>query len=352
VDPRLSLRPLSLAEAQHKMDSGTLYGTIVIPQNLSEGLGALVPTAMGQASPNPPVRPTVALLTNPRAGSLGVSLFTGVAGPALGAASTRIGTALTAQVADPSVLSAADRILLANPLAVVVTPYHPLPGRAGLGLSAFYYTLLIILAGYLGATLISSSIDSALGHAPTEIGLVLHQRAPVRISRVQALLAKCVVSVVLAPIAAGAVLLATSVILGMDTPHALQLWAFSTYAIAAVAIGAQALIAAFGMLGQLLGMFVFVALALPSSGGTVPLQALPAFYRFLSNFEPARQLVDGTRAILYFDARADAGLARAWLMATLGLLLGLAFGFAVTRIYDRRGISRFRTGPSTADTGT
>jgi hypothetical protein len=33
-------------------------------------------------------------------------------------------------------------------------------------------------------------------------------------------------------------------------------------------------------------MFVFIALALPSSGGAIPLQAVPGFFRFLAVFEP------------------------------------------------------------------
>ena len=60
----------------------------------------------------------------------------------------------------------------------------------------------------------------------------------------------------------------------------------------------------------------------------------------LAEFEPMRQLTDGVRSILYFDARADAGLTRAWIMMAVGLVLALAFGFAMTRYYDRRGLHR------------
>jgi hypothetical protein len=70
---------------------------------------------------------------------------------------------------------------------------------------------------------------------------------------------------------------------------------------------------------------VFVYLALASSGGTVPLDALSGFFRFLANFEPLRQILDGIRAIVYFDARGDAGLNRAWLASGPGAgLLGRA----------------------------
>ena len=54
-------------------------------------------------------------------------------------------------------------------------------------------------------------------------------------------------------------------------------------------------------------MLLFVYLALASSGGTVPVQALPSFFRFAASFEPLRQVLGGVRAILYFNAQADAG---------------------------------------------
>jgi hypothetical protein len=47
-------------------------------------------------------------------------------------------------------------------------------------------------------------------------------------------------------------------------------------------------------------------------------QALPGALRWLAEIEPLRQILAGTRAILYFEARADAGLTRAVRAAALG----------------------------------
>lgn len=136
------------------------------------------------------------------------------------------------------------------------------------------------------------------------------------------------------------IMVATIGILGMDAPHLPLLAVFSYCASLAVGLGVQAINAAFGGIGQLVAMFVFIALALPSSGATVPLEAVPEFYRVLSIFEPMRQLASGVRSILYFDARADAGLARAWVMIAIGVAAALAFGFAMARYYDRKGLHR------------
>ena len=129
-------------------------------------------------------------------------------------------------------------------------------------------------------------------------------------------------------------------ILGMDTPHFWLLWLLTWFAATVVALGTLVLFAAFGTLGQVFGILVFVYLALASSGGTVPLQALPGFFRFIANFEPLRQILDGVRAILYFNARGDAGLTRAFVATSAGLVFWVALGILFTTWYDRKKLYR------------
>jgi uncharacterized phage infection (PIP) family protein YhgE len=89
---------------------------------------------------------------------------------------------------------------------------------------------------------------------------------------------------------------------------------------------------------------VFVILGLPSAGATVPLQAAPPLFGWLAKFEPMHQVFLGTRALLYLDGQADAGLSQALTMSAIGLLIGLLLGGIVTRIYDRRGYHRIPSG--------
>ena len=87
-------------------------------------------------------------------------------------------------------------------------------------------------------------------------------------------------------------------------------------------------------------MLAFIYLALASSGGTIPLEALPPVLKFVANFEPLRQVLNGVRAILYFNAAGDAGLDRGLLLTGIGLIFWVVLGIAVTRWYDRRGMHR------------
>jgi YhgE/Pip-like protein len=337
VSSRLTLNQLTLSEAKHQLDLGKEYAAIVIPPDFSASLVAI---AGGPVPPGQPVTaPRIELLTNPRAGTLGVSLSTGIAQPALMAASKEIGRRLS-QSSPAATQSTATKVALANPVTIPTVVYRPLPSGTALGLSAFYVALLTTFCGFLGATLVHTAVDAGLGYSSSEIGPVWRQRLPVLITRWQTLLAKWGLAVGLTAVLTAVMLLVAVGILGMNAPDVLLLWLLAWFAAAVIAIGTLVLFAALGTLGQLVALLLFVYLALASSGGTVPLEALSGFFRFVANFEPLRQILDGVRAILYFDAQGPAGLNRAWIATAVGLVFWLTLGILVTTFYDRRGLYR------------
>jgi YhgE/Pip-like protein len=338
VSGKLSLEVMTLPQAEQAMDRDGLYATLVIPPGFTASL--LNVTGLHVAGAVAGAAPQVEILTNQRAGSLGTQLATGILQPALAVASHRIGQQLAALVparAQP----ASTQVLLANPVTVTTTQYRPLPAGTALGLSAFYVALLTIMCGFLGATIVNSSVDSALGYATTDMGPRWRQRQPVPINRWQTLLIKwAIIAVLTAVLAAVMILVAWG--LGMVTPYPAALWAFTWLCAASVGAGMIALFAVAGNYGQLIGLLVFVYAGLASAGGTVPVEALPGGLRWLSNIEPLRQVLAGIRSILYFGAQWDAGLTRGVLAASLGLLFWLAIGTAVVRWYDSKGLYRLQ----------
>jgi YhgE/Pip-like protein len=340
VSTRLSLQPATLAQAKAQMSIGNAYAVIVIPRGFTRSVLALYDgrTSAGQA----PSAPVIQLLTNPRAGGLGVSLATGIAQPALGQISQKIGQRLLSVPVASGPASTGAKALLANPITVAVVPYHPLPPRSALGLSAFYVSLLSILCGFMTATLVNSSIDSSLGYATSEVGPWWQQRLPLPVTRWQTLLAKWLMGAAIVPVTTALMLIAAIAILKMDAPYPWYLWLFTTFTAEVVAVGTLVLFAALGSLGQLVAVLFFLYLALASSGGTVPLQALPGFFRFVSNVDPLRQVLDGVRSILYFGAAGAAGLTRAIVLTCTGLVFWVVLGITVTTWYDRRGLRRMQ----------
>ncbi|MFJ7072168.1 DUF3533 domain-containing protein [Streptomyces sp. NPDC098781] len=329
---KVKWRRLSQAQMEDQMASGKIYGALVIPDDFTASVAALTTSRATE-------RPALSVLTNPGLGSLGSALASQITQSAAHRSSLEIGRQLTARATSQGTDSTL-RVLLSDPVTVTTRVGHPIGRHSGLGLTAFYYTLLLVLTAFVGGNIINNGVDAGLGYTDNEIGPWHSRRPTVPISRTQTLLLKMIMSAGIAVITTSLTMVATVAILGMDASHLPLLWIFSYCASLAVGLGVQAINAAFGGIGQVVSMFVFIALALPSSGATVPLQAVPDFYRFLALFEPFRQVTDGVRAILYFEARADAGLTRGWTMIVIGLAVALVFGFAMTRYYDRKGLHR------------
>lgn len=128
--------------------------------------------------------------------------------------------------------------------------------------------------------------------------------------------------------------------LGMPITRGWELWAYGVFAIVAVGVTSSSLIAVLGSMGLLFSMLVFVILGLPSAGATVPLEAVPPFFRWLAEFEPMHQVFLGVRSLLYLNGDGQAGLTQALLMTSIGLVIGLLVGGIVTRMYDRSGFHR------------
>ena len=337
ISSRLSLHAVPLSQAESQMRSNDAYATIVIPPGFTASL--LSAYGLAPASASPGGKPTVRLLTNPRSGSIGVELASGVAEPGLHAASLEVGRQLSEEASKLGRTPGAG-VSAANPLTVATSAFNPLPPNSALGLSAFYISLLAIMCGFLGAILVNTTVDAALGYGTTEIGPKWSQRMPVAISRWHTLLSKWVVALAIMPVLTGVLLLVAVGLLGMNAPFVGELWLFTSFAGIVIALGTLALFAALGAIGQMIALLLFVYLALASSGGTIPLEALPSALRFVANFEPLRQVLDAVRAILYFGATGDAGLTRGVVMTSIGLVFWLIVGFAVTNFYDRKGLDR------------
>ncbi len=337
------VRMLNHDQAKQQMDAAQIYGVAVIPPSFSSKLQGYAKSAL---TPGRVDRPIIIISTNPRAGTLGASIAGQTLQRAVAVVDHLVGKQLSQQVAQQTRRApeaGAVALMVANPIEVKSTVHNPLPEGTGNGLSAFYYSLLLLLAGFTGSIVISMLVDSMLGFVPAEFGPVYRFAEQVKISRFRTLLIKWALTVVLALLTSAAyILIATK--LGMPVQNSLVLWLFGVLAIAAVGITSTSLIAILGALGLLVSMFVFVILGLPSAGATMPLQATPMFFGWLAKFEPMHQVYLGARALLYLGGRADAGLTQSLELTAVGLVIGLLLGGIVTRIYDRRGYHRLLPG--------
>ena len=345
---KVDLRVLGIAEARAQLKSGQVYGAIVIPSDFTKrlvllGTGAVVP---GDIEP-----PAITVYTNPRVGPYTTGITQRITDQALTRVSETVGRNLTERVhaalaagaPDPAKagdqISAAARLVLADPVHVVEAPYRPMPDGAGQGLVAFFYTLILLLAGFTGAMIVNTLLDSALGFTPTEYGPWFVHPPASGLSRFRTLLVKWAVIGAAAPILS-AVFLGVARLLGVPLPGALLLWLYGTLAILAVGITALSVLATFSTAGLMVNLVLFVVLGLPSSAATVPLEAVPGYIAVLARFEPMHQIYLAVRAIMFFDGDAGSGLGHGLWMTAAGLAVGLLLGTAATVGYDRVGLAR------------
>ncbi|MEU9172992.1 SNG1 family protein [Streptomyces sp. NPDC048420] len=328
-------------EVTEELGKGKLFGALVVPADFTSSITALT----GTTADRTPARPTLRVLTNQSAGSLGSGLARTATTQAAENASLQVGKELTARTgAEQAKLPAAARVLLADPAAVTVEDGHPLDPHSGLGLTAFYYALTLVVVGMLSANVISGQVDHALGYTHNDMGPRRLHRPLIRATRVQTLAISSTLMAALSLLMGTLVMVGAVGIMGMDASHLPLLWLFSVAAIAVSGIGALTLLAVFGTPGMLVVTLVFIGMAVPTAGATTPIEALPGFYRFLAEFEPLRQITGGIRSILYYDAQGDAGLTRGWVMMAAGLVAAALFGFGVLGWYDRKGLHRIPVG--------
>jgi hypothetical protein len=335
VSTKLAIHIESMAQAEDRMDRGASYATLVIPPDFTNVSLHLI--SVPGLPPSPPGLPSVELLGNQRAGTQGSALASAVLTPALHEASEALGRRLLTEAPRHDNVTVA---ALQNPIQVEAGQYRPLPAKAALGLSAFYVSLLMMMCGFIGATIVNSGLDAVLGFAPQEIGPRWTLARPALISRFQTLIAKWAIAAVLTGVLTAIVLLVAIGILGMDAPDPLLLWIYGWFGAATVAVGTLVLFAVLGTPGQVVGLLLFVYLGLASAGGTVPIQALPDAFAAVSHLDPLRQILGGVRSILYLEARADAGLLEGFYATALGLIFWLLVGTFFVRRYDRAGRDR------------
>lgn len=332
---KFDIRTVSREDFRHQMDTAQLYGAVLIPQNFSATVQKMVHSATGEGkSP----RPTVVIVTNPRASVAASGIAGETLSHAMAAVSRKLGqqlapvAATVAQQQEGATIDRAALLMLANPVDIETRAYNPLPEGTGNGMSAFYYAMLLLLAGVTAGIMVTTLRGSENPTAFQSTGLLANWAL-----------------ILLLALPTSGLYLAIARAFGMPVEKGWPLWLYGVFVVAAVGIVSTSLIVVFGPIGVLASLFLFVILGLPSLGTTVPLESQPAFYRWLANFEPMHHVFLGARALLYLDGRADAGLAQALAFITSWLAIGIVLGVVVHRLQDRRDRRRTHTGFDVAE---
>lgn len=202
IDPaEIDMQEMGISAANSGLDTGSLYGAIVIPSDFTKRTSIL---AQGSVVPGDIEKPIITVYSNPRTGTFATGIVGMISDTAMTQVNATVGEQLTTQVTNtlaetaPDLqLSGGSLLTLQDPINVLDVEHKPLPDGTGAGLSAFYFTLLLILAGFTGATIVNTLVDTALGFIPTEYGPLYINRETTRMSRLTVLFIKWGIIVVL-----------------------------------------------------------------------------------------------------------------------------------------------------------
>lgn len=342
----LRLHPVDAAAADAGLRDGTYFGVVRIPADLSERVADRVRAAATEAGEkaDPPAPAVVTVEYSPRVSVVAGQVMHRVGDAMQASLRERMGATLLSDTtllaeANGRAVGATAALALSDPVRVAVTEWNPLPDGVSNASLPMFYALVVVLAGFTGAMIISSLLDARLGFIPLEVGPFAFNVHVAPFGRLNTLVRKWVVTAITAPLVSG-IYLAVAHVVGITGFDPWDMFWFSVLGIVVVGVCAHTIIAAIGNAGLLVNLVVFVILGIPTSGGATPTQMLPPVFAAIGSVEPMHQAFLGLRAIMFFDSAWDADLGHAvWVLVAWGVA-GVVAGIAVTHAYDRMGLDR------------
>ena len=289
----------SREEALTRVREDRAYAALVIPADFSSRLTAIA--TVGSTDPA-----TIEVLTNPASGSYSGAYSQTIATAAVDQASRESARQLAKTLEGLGVsLSPAAAVTVGRPVEATVTVAHPTGDRGGRGLAPFYFAVVVVVAALFATSTLNVAVDVAAGHQklsalghPVRFGTLPAARDARGLLRAKLKLA--------APVAAAVGSTVSAVALGpldmtVDRPWLLA--GFAVLGAAATAALTLALYTAFDLAGSVLAALFLVIYGVPASAGVYPVEALPAFFRFLHSWLPLRYLTDGVRSLAFGGGR-------------------------------------------------
>ena len=312
------------------------FAALVVPPDFSARVLGIAVAQSGSA----PRSASIEILANPASGSYAGTFSQSVATKTAQNISDITSKQLTELLgaAGAKVSPSAVRVL-GHPVEATVTVAQPIGSHGGRGIAPFYFAVVLSLAGVMGAVIIGSGIDFLTGEVSLELLGRRFQRPHVKRTSFASWSTRVVAGFVFAAVAGSLVTWMAVGILGMEVGSVWQLDLFAMLSIAMGAMATLTLLSAFGIAGELVALFFVVIFGVPSAGGVYPVQALPAFFRFLNGWLPLRFVTDGARALIFFDGR-NVGLDRAVAVLSIYTIAATAAGAALTLWIDARRKSR------------
>nr|WP_235950467.1 ABC transporter permease [Heyndrickxia shackletonii] len=304
----------SRKQALMDLRNNKAYGALIIPSNYSKGLGNVHDTLISGISNSKPAK--LEVLLNEGIGQTASMIASNTLQTVALTASKGISSQLKNELAQRGMRVAPENAsLLDNPVQVISKNVLGLPVNLNKGMTPFVMALISSITGMLGANMIHGYLLRGNG--------TLKNRGSA-LSESEVLQSEIIFGVILTFCVSIVIQLGVFGLFG--SAHASSIWMiflFTFFSITTMFLLFKTIAVFLGGWGMLV-MFPLNFMGIFSSGGAFPLSTLPIVHRLFSFILPTRYIVDGIRALLYYDGRLQAGLGNALYALSIYFILTLA----------------------------
>lgn len=313
-------RVVSSKEAAIKeLKNNQAFGALIIPANYSQGITELHEALMSGKTEGKAVQLDV--LINEGGGQATTAIATNALKAVATAASTDISRQLKEELITNNILLSPNiSSLVDTPIQYKLTNVLGLPSNSNKGMTPFMLVLITSITGLMGVNMINGYIKNITAKLRSKDHLVPDTKV---------LVTELLLGVILAVSVA---LILQLVIFGFfRSSHSTSIWWIFLFTF----FCSMTLFFQFKIVGLLFGkwgilvMFPLNIMGVFSSGGAVPVTSLPVIHRFFSTILPTRYMVDGMRALLYYNGKWQAGLSTALMLISVFFLIFLGSCVAV-----------------------
>lgn len=313
-------------EALNDLKNDKAYGALIIPANYSKGLSQVQELLLsgngnGKAA-------TLEILLNEGVGQSASMIASNTLQAVASATSEALSRNFKNELNEKGITLSPDNALLLNtPVKFTMKNVLGLPINLNKGMTPFMMILITSISGLMGANMIH-------GYLMRGNGILKKNKSSLSESKLLtselisgAILSFCV-----------SVILQLSVFGFFGSSHATSIriiFLFTFFCCITMFFLFKSLALLFGGWGMLV-MFPVNIMGIFSSGGAIPLATLPVVHRIFSSILPTRYMVDGMRALLYYNGRMQAGLGTALWAISIYFIITLAIVIAFIRNMNRR----------------
>ncbi|MEH7253473.1 ABC transporter permease [Neobacillus niacini] len=313
-------------KALNDLKNNQAYGALVIPADYSKQLSKVHDLLISGNGVGKPAK--LDILLNEGVGQSASMIASNTLQTVASATSNGISGHFKSELNEKGItLSPMNASLLDRPVQFTMKNVLGLPVNLNKGMTPFVMSIIASITGLVGTNMIR-------GYLEKSNGILRKKGYPLPESQI--LQSALLLAILLA--FCGSLILQISVFGFFGSVHASSIWyifLFSLFCCLTMLFLFKAVALLLGGWGILV-MFPINFMGIFSSGGAIPLSTLPTVHRFFSLILPTRYMVDGMRALLYYQGRMEAGLREALGALSIYFVVSLALIFAFISFAQKR----------------